>query len=79
MAEAVSMVDMEARLAADVDGLFREETLNRLRTETSRLKERLDKGVSPDEYPALERVALALETAANTVDRIWRQHHHRRS
>lgn len=73
--ERIHLSDTEARLIQDNDGSYRDQLLNQLFTEATRLKQLRDEGVAPDEFNKIDSLLTAVVAAMEVVDKSWQQHH----
>jgi hypothetical protein len=69
------MLDLEAALAADDERSRRDEILATLTAEARDVKAQLDRGASPAEAAASQRLLRALYGAHQVVRSVWRYHH----
>jgi len=71
----ITMVDMEARLAADTSGAYRDEILNKVNGELQSVKRQIDGGLSPDDFAKANALRSALEAAGTVVPVAWAVQH----
>ena len=70
------LLDLEAALIADDRGR-RDQILEQLVEEARAVKAQLDRGMTPNEAAASQRLMQALYAAHQTVRAVWRFHHAR--
>ena len=73
--EKIHLSETEERLIQDKDGSYREELLQELYQEATRLKALNDKGASPDDFARIDNVLTGVVAAIEVVEKNWRQHH----
>ena len=73
--ERIHLSDTEAQLIQDNDGSYRDQLLNQLFTEATRLKQLREQGVSPDEFNKIDSLLTAVVSAMEVVDKSWQQNH----
>jgi len=71
----ITMVEMEARLAADSSGAYRDEILNCVSGELQSVKRKIDGGLAPDDFAKATALRAALEATEKTVARTWALQH----
>jgi hypothetical protein len=67
--------EIQRRLRDDADGRERDALLERLNTAERALKRRMDEGLSPSEFSAVEVVHRGFEAGIEVVQHAWRLHH----
>lgn len=67
--------EIQRRLRGDTDGRERDALLERLNDAKHALKQRMDKGLSPSEFSAVETVHQGLESGIEVIQHVWRLHH----
>ena len=73
--ENVLLSATEELLLKDKDGSYRDQLLNQLFTEASRLKGLKDKGAAPEDFSKIDSLLTAVVAAMEVVDKSWKQHH----
>ena len=69
------MLEMQAKLRADGDGAERGRLLGVLDTLRTDLKRRIDRGVAPAEFRALQALTEAADTAGEVIEAASRRYH----
>ena len=65
----------EERLIQDKEGHYRDQLLNELFSEASRLKSLRDVGAAPENFSKIDSMLTAVVAAMEVVDKGWKQHH----
>ena len=73
--ESALLSATEELLLQDQDGSYRDQLLNQLFTEASRLKGLKDKGAAPEDFSKIDSLLTAVVAAMEVVDKSWKQHH----
>lgn len=69
------VVELEAKLAADASGAFREELCKLLADERAAIRRVIDGGLPPDEFQVVQAYHDACAAAERVVTGCWRQSH----
>ncbi len=77
--EPLQISDLEIRLIHDKEGYFRDQLLQELFNEMTRLKQLRTEGASPEEYRRIDSIILSISSAGETVSRAWKAHHEKTS
>ena len=72
---APTVMDMEARIAADSSGQYRAELQAKLQGELATLKRQLAAGMAPGDFTVANQLKEALEAADSVVARAWEREH----
>jgi hypothetical protein len=73
--EAMDLLALEEALHKDDDGSLHNQLLNEYNERARHLKQTIDAGVTSAEFERLQKLRLAMEAAATTVDRLWQRFH----
>lgn len=73
--EDILLSTTEEQLIRDKDGTYRDQLLNELFSEATRLKELKDKGAAPEDFSKIDSLLTAVVAAMEVVDKSWKQHH----
>lgn len=73
--ENILLSTTEEHLIQDKDGTYRDQLLNQLFSEASRLKALKDKGAAPEDFSKIDSLLTAVVAAMEVVDKSWKQHH----
>lgn|GEM_PF-6000343 len=73
--ESTLLSATEELLTQDKDGSYRDQLLNQLFSEASRLKGLKDKGAAPEDFSKIDSLLTAVVAAMEVVDKSWKQHH----
>ncbi len=73
--DKIYLSDTEERLVQDKDGRYREELLQQLYQEATRLKSMNDKGASPEDFANIDNILTGIVAAIEVVEKNWQQHH----
>jgi hypothetical protein len=77
MPQAINLVEMEDRLAADGAGTYRDEIVGRFNQQLQELKRQIDAGLAPAEFDAAQKLNAALTAGVAVVNRVWQGLHGR--
>jgi len=69
------VVDLEAKLAEDASGAFREDICKALADERAGLRQIIDSGLPPEEFRIIQAYHDACAAAERVVTGCWRQTH----
>ena len=72
---SISFSQIEDTLMGDASGKKRDETIEKLDLEASRLKVKLNQGVAPEDHDKILLAMGALEEAKNAVKTAWKHFH----
>ncbi len=72
---AITMVDLEGRLASDHDGALRDQLCNELAAERAGVERYINTGLPLAEYEQASRWAAALDAAATVARKYWELKH----
>lgn len=75
MLDSDDLLDIQTRLRADGDGAERRRVRDALDELRRQLKRRMDAGVAPAEFRAIEALSDAAGAAGDVVDAAWRRYH----
>ncbi|HVJ69776.1 MAG TPA: EscE/YscE/SsaE family type III secretion system needle protein co-chaperone [Caulifigura sp.] len=73
--EKSTVVDLEARLAADASGAYRDELVRTLAAERSTIKKQIDAGLPPAEYEQANKLLAGVDAATKVVQTLWKTVH----
>ncbi|USE39029.1 MULTISPECIES: hypothetical protein [unclassified Endozoicomonas] len=73
--ENILLSTTEEQLIQDKDGSYRDQILNHLLSEATRLKGLKDKGAAPEDFSKIDSLLTAVVAAMEVVDKSWKQHH----
>ncbi|WP_376717438.1 EscE/YscE/SsaE family type III secretion system needle protein co-chaperone [Bradyrhizobium sp. 62B] len=77
MSEPFATLDLQRQLLNDLNGTFRADIENDLRTWRRSLKRDLDGGVSRERFQELNALIIAIDAAAAVVAAIWSEYRRR--
>jgi hypothetical protein len=75
MPQAMNLVEMEDRLAADSAGSYRDEIVARFNQQLLELKREIDAGLAPADFDAAQKLKSALSAGVAVVDKVWQGLH----
>ncbi len=75
MPQAMNLVEMEDRLAADAAGTYRDEIVEQFDHQIQELKRQIDAGLAPAEFDAAQKLQAALTAGVAVVKRVWQGVH----
>lgn len=70
-----TVVDMEAKLAADASGAYRDGLVNSLASERATIKKQIDAGLPPAEYEQANKLLAGVDAATKVVQTLWKTVH----
>lgn len=73
--QAIDLLALEEALRNDDDGSLHNKLLSEYNERARQLKRTIDAGVTSAEFERLQKLRLAMEAAATTVDRLWQRFH----
>ncbi len=72
---AADWFPLEVELKQDPRGARRDALVARLRERAAEVKRRMDQGLPPEGFSAMQRLQAGLDAAVRVVELVWARHH----